>query len=173
MTGVLARTERLVLRELARRDIAPLFEGFGDPATMTWWSRAAFADEAELSAWAFPDDPGDSLACVAADPVSDEALIYCTLMPRGRGQAEIGFLARPAAQGRGLAKEALGALIDHGFGAMGLRRIYADTDPDNAASNRLLAALGFTLEGRLREAWETHIGLRDSHIWGLLRREWR
>ncbi|MDR7103572.1 GNAT family protein [Croceicoccus sp. BE223] len=173
MTDAIARTERLVLRPLARRDIGPLFEGFGDAPTMTYWSRAPFASEGELAAWAFPADPGASLVCVAADPVDDEALIYATLMPRARGQAEIGFLSRPVARGRGLAREALGLLIDHGFRSLGLRRIFADTDPDNAGANRLLAALSFTLEGRLRENWETHIGLRDSHIWGLLQGEWR
>ncbi len=64
-------------------------------------------------------------------------------------------------------------MIDYGFGALGLRRIYADTDPDNAGSNRLLEHLGFTGEGRLRAEWETHIGVRDSLIWGLLADEWR
>ena len=41
------------------------------------------------------------------------------------------------------------------------------------ASNRLLEGLGFTLEGRLRGEWETHIGVRDSYIWGLLAAEWK
>ena len=34
-------------------------------------------------------------------------------------------------------------------------------------------ALGFTLEARLRAEWETHIGVRDSLIWGLLEDEWK
>ena len=48
----------------------------------------------------------------------------------------------------------------------------ADTDPDNIGSNRLLERLGFKLEGHLRAEWETHIGVRDSLIWGLLAAEW-
>jgi RimJ/RimL family protein N-acetyltransferase len=55
----------------------------------------------------------------------------------------------------------------------GHRRVWADTDPDNAASNRLLERLGFTLDGRLRGEWHTHLGVRDALIWGLLRDEWR
>jgi RimJ/RimL family protein N-acetyltransferase len=39
-------------------------------------------------------------------------------------------------------------------------------------SNALLKALGFTLEGRLRGEWETHIGVRDTFLWGLLATEW-
>jgi cysteinyl-tRNA synthetase len=35
-----------------------------------------------------------------------------------------------------------------------------------------LKALGFTLEGRLREEWETHLGVRDTFLWGLLASDW-
>ena len=37
----------------------------------------------------------------------------------------------------------------------------------------LLERLGFRREGLLRAEWETHIGVRDSVILGLLRDEWR
>ncbi len=92
---------------------------------------------------------------------------------RREGVAEIGYmLARPH-WGKGLAREGVTRLIDRLFLEEGYRRIFADTDPENHASNRLLESLGFRCEGRLREEWETHIGLRDSFIWGLLRHEWR
>ena len=48
----------------------------------------------------------------------------------------------------------------------------ADTDPDNVGSIKLLEKLGFQKEGHLRSEWETHIGVRDSLIFGLLREEW-
>lgn len=63
-------------------------------------------------------------------------------------------------------------VVTHGFGELGLRRISADTDPDNAASNALLEKLGFQREGYWREEWTTHPGVRDSIIRGLLKREW-
>ena len=56
---------------------------------------------------------------------------------------------------------------------MGLHRVFADIDPDNAASIGVVVRLGFRLEGRLRQAWKTHIGLRDSLIYGFLRDEYR
>jgi len=64
-------------------------------------------------------------------------------------------------------------MLAHAFDTLGLRRLYADIDPDNTASIRLVEALGFQLEGRLREAWETHIGVRDSLIYGLTRSDWQ
>ena len=63
-------------------------------------------------------------------------------------------------------------VIGHGFGKGQLRRIFADVDPDNAASVKLLRSLGFQEEGRLRQEWETHLGIRDSLIFGLLGEEW-
>ena len=65
------------------------------------------------------------------------------------------------------------ALVAMLFDDPATRRLYADVDPDNLASVALLEGLGFQLEGRLREAWDSHIGLRDAMIFGLLRREWR
>jgi RimJ/RimL family protein N-acetyltransferase len=93
-------------------------------------------------------------------------------MVRGDAIAEVGYIVVKQRQGEGIAREALAALVDHLFTADGVRRIYADVDPDNTASNRLVERLGFTLEGRLREQWTTHIGARDSLIWGLLASEW-
>lgn len=86
---------------------------------------------------------------------------------------EIGYSLVPAHWGKGYAAEAVGRLIDHLFDVDGARRVFADTDPDNESSNAMLTKLGFSLEGRLRGQWETHIGVRDSLIWGLLAGEWK
>ena len=71
-----------------------------------------------------------------------------------------------------IAREAVRAVIAQVFGE-GTRRIFADIDPEAVASARLLERIGFTCEGRLREEWETHIGVRDTLIYAMLRREWR
>ena len=70
--------------------------------------------------------------------------------------------------GGGIAREAVSAVIDQIF-AEGQRRVFADTDPDNAPSRGLLERLGFKLEGYLRAEWETHLGVRDTTLYGLLR----
>ncbi|MBL4617039.1 MAG: GNAT family N-acetyltransferase [Robiginitomaculum sp.] len=49
-----------------------------------------------------------------------------------------------------------------------LRRIFADVDPDNTGSKRVVEKLGFQFEGVARANWETHIGVRDSLIYGLI-----
>jgi RimJ/RimL family protein N-acetyltransferase len=64
-------------------------------------------------------------------------------------------------------------LLDFAFGQLGLRRIEADTDPDNSASIRLLESLGFRREGLLRERWNVGGELQDTVFLGLLAREYR
>jgi len=167
-------TPRFILRELTRADASALFPSFADDEAMRWWSRGPFASEAELADWLVPEsgwEQGRSWAVTEGE--HGPAIARFAAIDRGDGVTEVGYLVARHRQGEGIAGEALSALIDHLFRTEKRRRIYADTDPDNAASNHLLEKLGFTLEGRLREAWTTHIGRRDSLIWGLLADEWQ
>jgi RimJ/RimL family protein N-acetyltransferase len=59
---------------------------------------------------------------------------------------EIGFILAPDLWGRGLAREALEAVISRAR-ARGVKRIAADVDPRNAASIGLLTRLGFVRSG--------------------------
>ena len=68
--------------------------------------------------------------------------------------------------------EALVAVVDYAFGPLGLRRLEADTDPRNEASNRALERLGFVREGVLRERWRVADEISDTFLFGLLAREW-
>jgi RimJ/RimL family protein N-acetyltransferase len=97
------------------------------------------------------------------------ALGRIALIPRGRDVWEAACMVVPCARGRNLAGRALAAAIDYIFEKNGARRIFADVDPDNVASLRVFERLGFRREGLLRGNWETHIGVRDSVIYGLLR----
>ncbi len=167
------RTKRFVLRPLRRSDTADLYPSFSDPEVMRWWSRGPFASEAELESWLVPGEAwvGGRTWAVSEDD-DGPAIARLVAIDKGDSVSEIGYLVVGEWQGTGVARETLAALIDHLFTAEGRRRVYADVDPDNTASNRLLERLGFTLEGRLREHWTTHIGRRDSLIWGLLANEW-
>lgn len=167
------KTSRFVLRELTRADAQSLFAAFSDPQLMRWWSRGPFASEVELEDWLVPDagwEEGRSWAI--ADSERSPAIGRIVAMDRGDAVSEIGYLVVAKRQGRGVAREALSCVIDHLILAEKRRRIFADVDPENAASNRLLERLGFTLEGRLRQHCTTHLGRRDSLIWGLLPGEW-
>jgi RimJ/RimL family protein N-acetyltransferase len=66
---------------------------------------------------------------------------------------EIGFILHPDQWGRGLAREALSALIPRLFARFPIAAITADVDPRNLASLKLLEGLGFEVTGRAANTW--------------------
>lgn len=60
----------------------------------------------------------------------------------GPGAAELGYRLRRRAWGRGLATEGATRLLEHGFGTVGLDRIWAETMAVNVRSRAVLARLG-------------------------------
>jgi RimJ/RimL family protein N-acetyltransferase len=173
MTPVLA-TDRLRLRPLRVEDADALHTTLADAELMTWWSSAPHSSVEETRAYfASRIDRDPAWRCWAITLADDDAAIGWVAAGEKRqgGVTEIGYLLARAHWGRGIAREAVSAVIDRLF-AEGQRRVFADTDPDNAPSLALLERLGFRREGLLRGEWETHIGVRDSVILGLMKDEW-
>lgn len=85
---------------------------------------------------------------------------------------EIGYWIGSAHEGRGLVTEATRALIEIGFGELGLHRIVIRAGVDNARSRAIPERLGFTLEGHAREEGRGSSGFYDIVVYGLLDREW-
>ena len=90
----------------------------------------------------------------------------------GSARLELGYVLGRAHWRRGCAREALQAVCDQAFGALGLRRIQTEVQLDNAASNAPLRALGFVHEGTLRQRWVARQRACDTHVYGLLAHEW-
>jgi ribosomal-protein-alanine N-acetyltransferase len=164
-------TARLRLRTRTAADADALFPSFADAELMHYWShgphetveqtRAKFAEAFALwRAWALTLQ-GD-----------DRAIGFVAVGEKRPGVSELGYMLARAHWGRGIAREAVGAVLDQLFRVERQRRVFADTDPDNAPSNALLETLGFQREGLLRAEWETHIGVRDTVLWGLLASDW-
>jgi RimJ/RimL family protein N-acetyltransferase len=88
-------------------------------------------------------------------------------------QAEIGWALDPAHQGRGLALEAVRALVDLCFGPLGLRRVTAICFADNTGSWRLMEKLGMRREAHtVKDALHRDHGWRDGYGYALLAEEW-
>ena len=87
-------------------------------------------------------------------------------------QGNIGFSMDGRIRGRGYASEAMRALLDFGFVTLGLHRITALADVENARSHVVLEKLGFRREGRLSQNFLVRGMWRDSDLFALLRSEW-
>lgn len=88
------------------------------------------------------------------------------------GSAEVGWVVSPAASGRGLATEAVRALIDTAFQVYGLRRVVAQINPDNVRSVALAERLGMRREAHFveKEWFDGRWG--DLLVYAVLAREW-
>jgi RimJ/RimL family protein N-acetyltransferase len=86
--------------------------------------------------------------------------------------AELGVTLAQAHQGKGLATEALGALLTELFKHRGMHRVFANADDRNVPVQRLLERLGFRCEARLVDAdwfkgeWST------LRIYAMLAHDW-
>lgn len=166
-------SERLRFRPQRIEDAEALHEAYRDEALMRYWSRGPIATVEEVREYLRPhlaSDEWRGWAIMAKD--TGEVIGTLAAGERRSGVVELGYLLVRRHWGRGFAREAVARLLDLLFLEEGRRRVFADTDPENEPSMRLLEALGFKREGLLRGEWETHIGVRDSVIWGLLRDEW-
>ena len=173
MSAPTLTTARLVLRQLRATDAADLFSVLSDAEVMTWWSSAPHETLAETEAYVARNaEVGQGFQCWAITAADDVALGWVILIDGKPGVKEIGYILRRDQWGAGIAREAVARVIDYGFDELELRRIFADTDPENAGSIGLLTHLGFQREGHLRSEWLTHMGVRDTLIFGLLCGEW-
>ncbi|WP_202623269.1 GNAT family N-acetyltransferase [Alkalibacterium sp. MB6] len=86
---------------------------------------------------------------------------------------EIGYELSKDLWGRGLASEAVEAIIHYGFKELGLQRIEALIEPPNRSSRRLVEKLGFVREGLLRNYEFTNKGFDDLYMYALLKTDIR
>jgi RimJ/RimL family protein N-acetyltransferase len=173
-------TERLVLRPFRAQDAAAFAAYRSD------------RDVARYQSWDAPYSPADAQRFVASqqgvafgDP---GPWVQVAVVDRGSGTlygdcavriateqphtAEVGVTFAASSQGRGLATEALRAVVTRLFDAHDVHRVYGQADDRNHAVHRLFERLGFRCEARLVEAdwfkgeWST------LRVYAILRREW-
>ena len=86
---------------------------------------------------------------------------------------EISYTIHKEHRKKGYVTEAIEPLIDYCFKNMKFIKIYADTEPNNIASNKVLKKLNFKLEGRIRKRHLKKGKWVDELDYGLLKEEWR
>jgi RimJ/RimL family protein N-acetyltransferase len=89
------------------------------------------------------------------------------------GEAELGYCLNESCWGKGIGTEFAEAMISYGFKELNLHRIFANCDPENHASYRIMEKNGMTREGLLRENQIIKGKRRDTLIYGILKHEWR
>jgi RimJ/RimL family protein N-acetyltransferase len=173
-------TDRLVLRPM-RSDDVPAFVAYRrHPDVARWqsWDTGyAQADGERLvaaQAGAGLAEPGRWIQVAAHDRSTGELCGDCAVrLEEGPPPtAEVGVTFAPQTQGRGLATEALRALVTHLFEARDVHRVIASADDRNAPVHRLLERLGFRCEARHVDAELFKGDWCTMRTYAVLRREW-
>ncbi|MFL6076826.1 MAG: GNAT family N-acetyltransferase [Mycobacteriales bacterium] len=146
----------------------PAFQIRGSgPAAETDVATAAARIHGQLKGWL----AGERASFAIADPVTDAFAGTITLYMTGPGRGMIGMGVHPAYRGRGWAARAVRLLARWAFEVVGLARLEAGVEPDNAPSIRSLERGGLRREGLLRGELEPLAAggpRRDVYLYALV-----
>ena len=174
-------TQRLCLRPFRAEDL-PAFVGYRsteDVARYQCWEPSFSMADAEEFLASQRDvtfgEPGAWVQLAIVDRAMGALCGDCAVrvLADQPATAELGITLAPEQQGRGVATEALQAVIARLFEEHGIHRVYAEADDRNTAVHKLFERMGFRCEARLVEAdwfkgeWST------LRVYAKLRREWR
>ncbi len=87
-------------------------------------------------------------------------------------QVEIGIILAPAFHGRGLATEAVKAVMGYLFSQLGKHRVFGSVDPRNAPSMALLERVGMRKEAHFVKSLWFKGDWADDVIFAMLKREY-
>ena len=182
------RTERLLLRPAVVADAAATYRIRALPEVSRWLTSAPGDPASYAAGFAEPDRLVRTLVVeLGADGGGSGPVIGDLMLAVGdgwaqaevaaaarAGEAELGWVLDPAYAGRGLATEAVRALLETCFTTLGLRRVTAQCFADNTASWRLMERVGMRRETHaVRESLHRELGWLDSFGYAVLAEEWR
>lgn len=171
MEDMIMQTERLILRRYQPFDLQDLFAYLSDPEVVKFepYKPMTMEEVQENLAWRISNDE-----MIAIELKENHRMIgNVYLGKRDFDSLEIGYVLNREYWGKGYAVEGCEALIRNVF-EQGIHRIYAECDPENKASWRLLERLGFRLEAHLRQNvyfWKNEKGVpvwKDTYIYAKL-----
>ena len=159
---IIAETDRLVLRRYQKEDIQDLFEYLSDEEVVKYEPHKplTFEEAKENLAWRISTDE-----MIAVELKSSHKMIGNVYLGKRDFEAlEMGYVFNRNYWGHGYAAESCRALMQLAF-SNGIHRIYAECDPDNENSWKLLEALSFRREAFFRKNVYFWKNEKDEPIW--------
>ena len=149
-------TLRLSLRRLTEEDAEFILELLNDPAFIRFIGDKGVRnlDDARGYIVTGPitsyEQYGFGLWLVALKGVNTPVGICGLLKRESLPDVDLGFAFLPAYRAQGYALESTAAVLEYGRTILGLERIVAIVDPDNAGSVRLLEKIGMSFDRMIR-----------------------
>ncbi|MDI3210573.1 GNAT family N-acetyltransferase [Arthrobacter sp. AL12] len=165
------RTERLVLRPLAIEDAAAVLRFRGDPIATQYLSHGPLSpDENTARLRQLVEAAGSSgldwfnfgwaIELRETGEVIGDGRTWNSAEPPAPGNipadcGSLGYILHPGHHGRGLGREAAGALVGWLFEQRGMHAVFAGVYESNLPSRRLLARLGFRQDRHFTSSQDT------------------
>ncbi|KAH7137983.1 acyl-CoA N-acyltransferase [Dendryphion nanum] len=171
-------SQRLLFRSMHPQDAISMQKAC-EPASITRYMTLAFAHPYTLehaNTWIklnLTDKLPNYVICIKESP--ETVIGGIGLKPGSDVQAhtaEVGYWIAEEYWGRGIATEALEALVRYAFENDQYKRLGAGVFAGNDASIRVLEKVGFKKEGVLREHIEKHGETMDLVMLGLTKKDW-
>lgn len=171
---IVAETSRLLLRRYCEEDLQDLFEYLSDEQVVRYepYQPMNRQEVAENLRWRMATEE-----MVAVELKSQRKMIGNVYLGKREFDAiEIGYVFHRQFWGQGYAAESCRALIEKVF-SEGIHRVYAECDPCNIASWRLLERLGFQREAHYRQNiyfWKDDHGnplWKDTYVYAMLSKD--
>jgi ribosomal-protein-alanine N-acetyltransferase len=172
-------TERLFLRRIDTIDVDAVLELRGNPQTMKYIPRPlAKTKEDALEHIAMINEKiDDNIAINWVITLKDNPQLIGIIghyrIQTENYRAEIGYMILPQYHGKGIAAEAIKAVVEYGFEEMQLHSIEAIIDPENQASEKVLLKSGFVKEAHIKENEYYNGKFIDTVIYSLLRKNFK
>jgi len=178
MSNILVESDRLLIRRPQEEDNRSMERVFCDPAMMRYlgeaWTppKAAEALQEWREEWGVNNRwYGVLLRKDTLEPIGTAGVTENTI-PREPG-LELSWFVLPEHQGQGFATEITQELLRFAFEGLGAERVVAETHPENPASNRVLAKLGFKCLGERQHSYDYLPGFETQVLWELTRGGWQ
>lgn len=162
MRNIIIETDRLILRKFSSKDLLDLYEYLSDPEVVEYepYDPMTLDETKEGLKWRISSDE-----MIAIELKHNHKMIgNIYLGKRDFNALEIGYVINKNYWHLGYAKEACESLIKLNF-EKGVHRIYAECDPDNNNSWKLLERLGFVREAFFRENIYFNVDNDKKPIW--------
>ncbi len=168
------QTQRLLIRRLGISDAEDIYSFSCNPAVsryVLWDTHRSIADSRGMirgALRAYRAGEPASLAIVLKETGRVVGTIGFLWIDAEHNCAEIGYSLAQEQWGKGLMTEALGAMVDFGFGRLHLNRIEAQFDVRNHASGRVMQKVGMAREGVMRQRMYNKGEYIDVEMWAIL-----
>jgi ribosomal-protein-alanine N-acetyltransferase len=150
-SDIILETQRLTLRRQQASDVAPLVDLWTDPEVTRYmggprdrdWLQSVFEETAQ-NPYAERYD-----LWPVVEKETCQVVGHCGLLEKevqGSAEIELNYILATSAWGKGYATEIGQALREYAFREMGVERLIALIDPQNASSARVALRIGMRLE---------------------------